>query len=158
MSKKILVWRGNDIGHGQRGGVVHCGGHKIRMGTEVPKGLLSEEALKAFLAKKCIVEESVADDKKAVEVKPKKANKKSDKKTAAHLKKLQDALKHQRDLLFAQQNIIDDLAIDDEEARIQATETLVELQSLVEQAMIAESDAQQVYDDAAKALAAADAE
>ena len=38
---KVQVWRGNDIGHGKKGGVLTIGGHEIKVGQAVPVNLLS---------------------------------------------------------------------------------------------------------------------
>lgn len=62
--KKVPVWKGNDIGHGTRGGVLCIGAHEIEVGQEVPINLLSESAVESLRKKEAIVDD-VPDLQKA---------------------------------------------------------------------------------------------
>lgn len=67
--EKVPVWKGSDIGHGKRGGVLSVGAHDIEVGQKVPIELLSESAVKSLRDKGAIVDD-VPDDQKGA---PKKA-------------------------------------------------------------------------------------
>lgn len=67
--KKVPVWKGNDIGHGIRGGVLSVGAHEIKVGQEVPIDLLAKDAVKSLRDKGAIVDDVPDNQKEA----PKKA-------------------------------------------------------------------------------------
>ena len=131
--KKVPVWRGNDIGHGTRGGVLSVGAHEIKIGQEVPINLLSEEAVKSLRDKKAIVDEVLVDknqqddaqseaseivkDAKSALAKAKKLVTKS-KKTATEAEKS----------VKKQQEVFDKMA-DDDEGKNKAEDVLQELMS-----------------------------
>lgn len=63
--KKVPVWKGSDIGHGSRGGVLSVGAHDIKIGQEVPISLLSKEAVKSLRDKGAIVDDVPDKQKEA---------------------------------------------------------------------------------------------
>ena len=128
--KKVPIWRGNDIGHGIKGGVLVIGSHEIKPGEIVPVNLLSAAAIKVFKSKGAIVDESPEsesdEDNKLLLAEELFASTKSN---LASAKKLltesNKNLKQAKTNVTDQQKVIDNLPTDEEEAQIQAEESLV---------------------------------
>lgn len=59
---KVPVWKGNDLGYGKRGGVLHVGAHVVGVGEKVP-GSLGESEMESLRDKKAIVDDYTDKDK-----------------------------------------------------------------------------------------------
>jgi len=132
---KVPVWRGNDIGHGRKGGVLSIGGHEIKVGQEVPVNLLSASAIKTFKDKGAIVNETPeveSDDDELLAAQELVKSTSSDLKAAK--KSLTASTKsttQAKTNVISQQKIIDNLPEDSKEGRVQAEESLIELNGIL---------------------------
>lgn len=165
---KIKIWKGADIGHGKRGGVLSISGRDIKLDQEVPVNLLSKSALKSFIEKGCIVDKDVDDTEEKEEINPLltdakklvKTTKSSLTKAKKELTSSAEKLKTANDSFNSQQKIIDDLPEGEEEGKIQAEESLGELKDILDQVFnenkafeLTVDNAQTAADEAKKALA-----
>lgn len=164
--KKVPVWKGNDIGHGSRGGVLSVGAHDIKVGQEVPVNLLSKEAVKSLRDKGAIVDD-VPDDQKegskadqstvekagaTLAVKEAKTNLKEAKKLVTVSKKTAaEAEKSVKN----QQAVLDKMA-DGDEGKNKAEDVLQEFMSGVETSKANFEAAEKAVEDAETALENAD--
>lgn len=160
---KVPVWRGNDIGHGRKGGVLSIGSHEIKIGQEVPVDLLSSDAIKTFKNKGAIVYETpeVEDDSEELLL-AKDLVKSTGSVLTAAKKALTESNKHLKQAkinIVDQQKVLDNLPDDNEEANIQAEEFLVELNSILtetseknEDFKLAKENAEQASKEAKEAL------
>lgn len=160
---KVPVWRGNDIGHGRKGGVLAIGSHEIKVGQEVPVNILSASAIKALKNKGAIVYETPeveSDDKELLVakelVKSAGSNFTTTKKALTESNK---GAKQAKTNVIAQQNIIDNLPEDNEEGRVQAEESLIELNRILtlvleenEALKLTKDNAEKASEEAKKAL------
>ena len=131
--KKVPVWRGNDIGHGTRGGVLSVGAHEIKIGQEVPINLLSEEAVKSLRDKKAIVDEVLVDKNQQDDAQSEASEiVKGAKSALAKAKKLVTKSKktatEAEKSVKKQQEVFDKMA-DDDEGKNKAEDVLQELMS-----------------------------
>lgn len=155
--KKVPVWKGNDIGHGAKGGVLCVGSHDIKIGQQVPIELLSEKAIKSLRDKGAIVDEVLDDQKPAPNpaidaVKAAKTNLKESKKLVIASN---NALKKAVKSAEKQQDVFDNTPDDPSATKTEVKEALQALKSDVEKAQ-AEVDAVNArVDDAETALEAA---
>ena len=163
---KVPVWRGNDIGHGRKGGVLTIGSHEIKIGEEVPVNLLSADAIKALKMKGAIVHEAhevESDNYEALLAATELV--KSTGSVFTEVKKSitesNKVLKQAKINIVDQQKVLDNLPEDNEEARIQAEESLVELNGILTEASeknedfkLAKEKAEQDSNEAKEALLA----
>ena len=164
---KVPVWRGNDIGHGRKGGVLSIGSHEIKVGKEVPVNLLSASAIKVFKNKGAIVYETLEvesyDDKLlAVQelVKSTSLDLKAAKKSLTASNK---GVTQAETNIISQQKIIDSLPNDNVEGRVQAEESLIELNGILTSASeenealkLAKDNAEKASNEAKEALLTAE--
>ncbi len=164
---KVPVWRGNDSGHGKKGGVLSLGGHEIKIGQEVPINVLSASAIKIFKDKGAIVMESSeveSDDDELLAAKELVKSTSSDLTAAKKsLTESNRAAKQAKANVTAQQNIIDNLPEGNEEGSVQAKESLVELNGILtelsdknEAFKLAKENAEQASKEAKEALSSAE--
>lgn len=164
---KVPVWRGNDIGHGRKGGVLSIGGHEIKVGQEVPVNLLSASAIKKFKKKNAIVYETPkveSDDGQLL------AAKELVKSTSSYFTAAKKSLTasnkgitQAETNVIAQQKIIDNLPEGNKEGRVQAEESLIELNGILTSASeenealkLAKDNAEQASNEAKEALLTAE--
>ena len=162
---KVPVWRGNDIGHGRKGGVLSIGSHEIKVGQEVPVNLLSASAIKKFKKKNAIVYETPkveSDDGQLLAVK--ELVKSTDSEFLSAKKLLIESnkgVKQAKANVTAQQKIIDNLPEGNEDALIEAEESLLELNNILtefselnENHKLAKDNAEKALKEAKEALSA----
>ena len=135
---KVQVWRGNDIGHGKKGGVLTIGGHEIKVGQAVPVNLLSTSAINTFKKKGAIVYESTkvgSDDEELLAAKKLVESAISNLTTAKKLlTESNKEFKQAKTNVIDQQKIIDNLPEGNEEGQLQAEESLIELNGILRSA------------------------
>jgi len=159
---KIPVWRGNDIGHGRKGGVLSIGSHEIKIGQEVPVNLLDTAAIKAFKKKGAIVYEAPEVESNDELLTAKELVKSTGSVLTEVKKSLTESnkiLKQAKTNIVDQQKVLDNLPEDNEEARIQAEESLVELNGILTESSeknegfkLAKENAEQASKEAKEAL------
>ncbi len=156
---KVPVWRGNDIGHGRKGGVLSIGSHEIKVGQEVPVNLLSASAIKVFKNKGAIVYETPKvefDDTQLLTAE--KLVKSTDSEFLSAKKLLTESnkgVKQAKANVTAQQKIIDNLPEGNEDALIEAEESLLELNNILTEFSELNENHKLAKDNAEKALKAA---
>jgi hypothetical protein len=163
---KIPVWRGNDIGHGKKGGVLSVGSHEIKIGKEVPINLLSDSAIKTLKAKGAIVMEAPEVESDDELLTAKELVKSTGSALTAAKKALTESnkyLKQAKTNVTDQQKVIDNLPESEEEAHIQAEESLIELNGILTESSgknegfkLAKENAEQASKEAKEALLTAE--
>ena len=132
--KKIPIWKGNDIGHGARGGVLTVGSHEIKVGQEVPINLLSKSAVKSLRDKKAIVDEALADKKSSSESDENLLAAEAIKTAKAALKEAKSLVKSGKKSVEEQQKVYDAVPDEPKSAKIEVEEALQALKSELETA------------------------
>ena len=157
--KKLHIWKGSDIGHGKRGGVLTIGSHEIKVGQEVPVSLLSAEALKSLRKKESIVDEDPESSEKDIVdpgiQKVKEATtvlNRAKKAVTASNKTLKAAKKAVKD----QQAIYDKTPDEPEATKVEVEEALQALKSDLETAEAVSDADKKVVEKAKEALAKID--
>lgn len=132
--KKLPIWKGNDIGHGSRGGVLTVGSHEIKVGQEVPIDLLSESAVKSLRDKKAIVDEAPDDEKSSSESAEKLAAALAIKIAKLALKEAKSLVKAGKKSVKDQQKVYDSVPDEPEAAKVEVEEAVNALKSELETA------------------------
>lgn len=132
--KKLPIWKGSDIGHGSRGGVLTVGSHEVKVGQEVPIDLLSKSAVKSLRDKKAIVDEAPADEKSSSESAEKLAAALAIKIAKLDLKEAKSLVKAGKKSVKDQQKVYDSVPDEPEAAKVEVEEALQALKSELETA------------------------
>ncbi len=132
--KKLPIWKGNDIGHGSRGGVLTVGSHEVKVGQEVPIDLLSKAAVKSLRDKNAIVDEAPVDEKSALESAEKLLAAEAIKTAKATLKEAKSLVKDGKKSVKDQQKVYDSVPDEPEAAKVEVEEALNALKSELETA------------------------
>lgn len=132
--KKIAIWKGNDIGHGSRGGVLTVGSREIKIGQEVPVELLSKSAVKSLRDKKAIVYEAPGDEFSSSKSSENVIVSEAIKTAKSNLKEAKALVTATKKSVKEQQKVYDSVPDEPEAAKIEVEEALQALNSELETA------------------------